>query len=183
MMKRYTIPFKKLLLQPHQIWLNQWFLLTSGDYQKTHYNTMTVAWGSLGIMWNKPFSQVVVRPTRFTYQFMEQYDTFTLCAFPSQFKKALQLLGTKSGRDGDKIKESGLTVIPSRKVPTPAFEEAELIIECKKIYWQDFDPTHFLDISIESAYPHKDYHRIYFGEIIHISGTQDFSSTLSNIKV
>lgn len=178
-MKRHSIPFKKLFLRPHQIWLNQWFLLTSGDYHKQHYNTMTVAWGSLGIMWNKPFCQVVVRPTRFTYQFMEQYDTFTLCAFPEQFKKALQLLGTKSGRDSDKIRESGLKVIPSHKVPAPAFDEAELILECRKIYWQDFDPTHFLDINIETLYPHKDYHRIYFGEIIYITGTQDFSSASS----
>ena len=133
-------------------------------------------------MWNKPFCQVVVRPTRFTYQFMEAYDTFTLCAFPAQFKKALKLLGTKSGREGDKIKESGLTVIASRKVPAPAFEEAELIMECKKIYWQDFDPGHFLDHSIQSAYPHKDYHRIYFGEIFHIAGTQDFLSKLSPFR-
>ncbi len=68
---------------------------------------MTVAWGYFGIMWNKPMAVVVVRPTRFTFEFMEKYDTFTLTAFDKKFKKDLNLLGTKSGRDGDKIAETG----------------------------------------------------------------------------
>ena len=80
------IPFDKLMIKAHDLWENQWFLLTCGDFSEKRFNTMTVAWGSLGSMWNKPFAQVVVRPTRYTYEFMEEYNTFTLCAFPSQYK-------------------------------------------------------------------------------------------------
>ncbi len=150
------------------LWHDQWFLLTSGDFDQKKYNTMTVAWGSLGVMWNRPFAQVVVRPTRFTYEFMEKYDTFTLCAFPEQYKEDLNLLGTKSGRDGDKIAETRLKIIPSQKVAAPSFEQAELIIECNKLYWQDIDPENFINKKIDLNYPRKDYHRIYFGEILNI---------------
>jgi flavin reductase (DIM6/NTAB) family NADH-FMN oxidoreductase RutF len=175
-MKRIKIKPTELNLKPHQIWLNQWFLLTSGDFQKNEYNTMTVAWGSIGTMWNKPFAQIVVRPTRYTYEFTEKYDSFTLCSFPEKYRKALNLLGTKSGRDGDKIQESGLTIIESEMVKAPCFGEAELIIECVKIYWDDFKPDQFLKQEIHKTYPLQDYHRIYFGEIVSISGTEDYKS-------
>lgn len=147
------------------LWLKQWMLLTSGSYKNNHYNTMTVAWGSIGAMWNKPFVQVVVRPTRFTFEFMEKYQTFTLCAFREEYRNDLQLLGTKSGRDGDKIAETRLEVIAAQKVDAPVFRQAELVIECKKLYWQDLDPENFLNPGIEKNYPRKDYHRIYFGQI------------------
>lgn len=150
------------------LWDNKWFLLTSGSLEKDEFNTMTVAWGSLGVMWNKPFAHAVVRPTRYTYEFMEKYDSFTLCSFPEKYKPALKILGTKSGRDSDKIKESGLTIIRSTVVESPSFEEADLIIECKKIYFGDIKPENFLDKSLEKNYPLKDYHRFYYGEILKI---------------
>lgn len=164
----------KFIVKAIDIWSNRGMLLTAGDFQKGHFNTMTVGWGSLGVMWGKPFVQVVVRPTRYTYEFTELYDTFTLCAFPKEYLKALMLLGTKSGKNGDKIKESGLTPIESEKVPSPGFAEANLILECKKIYWDDLKPTNFLDETIDGNYPEKDYHRIYFGEILGIFGTEVF---------
>ena len=129
---------------------------------------MTIGWGSFGVMWKKPFVQVVVRPTRYTYEFMERFDTFILCAFPEKYQKALTLLGTKSGRDCDKIQEAGLTPMAAPTVAAPAFAEADLIVECRKMYWQDVDPSHFLDNTIDENYPKKDYHRIYFGEILEI---------------
>ena len=149
-------------------------LLTSGDFAAGQFNTMTVGWGSLGVMWRRPFVQVVVRPTRYTYGFMEQYDTFTLCAFPEAYRQALQILGTKSGRDEDKIAEAGLTPIASTLVPAPGFAEADLIVECRKMYWQDMDPAHFLNSTIEKHYAKKDYHRIYFGEVVAINGTEAY---------
>jgi flavin reductase (DIM6/NTAB) family NADH-FMN oxidoreductase RutF len=149
-------------------------LLTSGDFAAGRFNTMTVGWGSLGVMWGRPFVQVVVRPTRYTYGFMEQYDTFTLCAFPEAYRQALQLLGTKSGRDGDKIAEAGLTPVASTQVAAPGFAEADLIVECRKMYWQDMDPAHFLDPTIDNHYAKKDYHRVYFGEVVAIHGTEAY---------
>ncbi len=162
------IPAEEWMIKACDIWDNQWLLLTSGDYAKNSFNSMTVGWGSFGIMWQRPFAQVVVRPTRFTYEFMEKYDTFTLCAFSELFRKSLQFLGSTSGRDRDKIAESGLTPRASEHVVTPGYEEAEVIVECKKIYWDDFKPERFLDPGIEKLYPKKDYHRVYFGEIVTI---------------
>ena len=161
---------KKLELNPSEfneeiisLWSQRWFLLTSGDYPTGEYNTMTVAWGSLGNVWNMPFAQVFVRYTRFTFEFMEKYATFTLSVLPESYREALNHLGSVSGRDGDKIRETGLTIIPSRYVAAPSFEEAELSIECEKIYWQDLEPQHFLFPEIEKHYEKKDYHRIYYG--------------------
>jgi flavin reductase (DIM6/NTAB) family NADH-FMN oxidoreductase RutF len=148
--------------------------LTAGDFAASKFNAMAVGWGSLGTMWRMPFAQVVVRPSRYTREFMERYDSFTLCAFPKACRAAVQLLGTKSGRDGDKIAESGLTPTASTKVAAPSFAEAELSIECRKIYWQDMNPKGFLNSAIESNYPEKDYHRIYFGEIVAITGAESF---------
>jgi flavin reductase (DIM6/NTAB) family NADH-FMN oxidoreductase RutF len=169
-MVKNKIAIDQFTARIHYIWSEKWFLLTSGNFQEANYNTMTVAWGSFGIMWNKPFVQVVVRPTRYTYNFLQDYESFTLCAFPERYRDALKLLGSKSGRDGDKIAETGLTPTSSKVVDAPCFEEAELIIECKKLYWDDIDPLNFLDKTIQNNYPKKDYHRIYFGEIYNIEG-------------
>jgi flavin reductase (DIM6/NTAB) family NADH-FMN oxidoreductase RutF len=173
-MNRSPVPWEDLTVRIHHLWEEQWFLLTAGNFGAGHYNTMTVAWGSLGVMWNRPFAQVVVRPTRHTHQFMEQFGTFTLCAFPEQHRDALNLLGTRSGRDGDKIAASGLTPVASTAVAAPGFAEAELILECRKIYSDDLDPARFLDPAIERNYPKKDYHRIYFGEIVAIEATEGY---------
>ena len=170
-MKLQPIDPNQFVVKPVNIWNNPGMLLTSGDFQNGHFNTMTVGWGSLGLMWRKPFAQVVVRPTRYTFEFTEQFESFTLCAFPEEYLKPLMLLGTKSGRDSDKIQEAGLTVTESRIVPSPCFAEANLVMECKKIYWDDFKPENFLDSQTDKNYPLKDYHRIYFGEILGIFGT------------
>lgn len=169
-----SIAAEDFIVKINDLWQNNWFLLTSGNYSTGHYNTMTVAWGYFGIMWNKPVAVVVVRPTRFTFGFMEKYDTFTLTAFDNKFKDDLNLLGSKSGRDGDKISETNLTVVASKIVAAPSFKEAQLIIECKKTYWDDFKPDHFLNPDIDKNYPEKDYHRMYFGEILLITGTETY---------
>ncbi len=174
MATRSPIATNELVTLSHSLWADQWMLLTAGDFEAGHYNTMTVAWGSLGTMWGRPFAQVVVRPVRYTYGFMEQYDTFTLCAFPPEYEPALQLLGTKSGRDGDKIAETNVTPIGSSQVASPCFDEAELIIECRKIYADDLDPACFLDPEIARSYPNKDYHRFYFGEVVAIHGEDQY---------
>lgn len=157
------------------LWNNQWMLVTSGDFEKSDFNTMTVAWGSFGVMWNKPFVQIVVRPNRYTYEFTEKYDSFTLTAFPEKYKDTLKFLGTKSGRDLNKIEEAGLTPLKSEIISSPGFEEAELIIECKKIYSDDFKPENFLIPEIDKNYPQKDYHKVYFGEIVNIKAINSYN--------
>ncbi len=173
-MERKPIDIKDFTIQPYSFFEVDWLLLTSGNFAAQEYNAMTISWGSLGVMWGKPFAQVVVRPVRYTYEFMERHDSFTLCAFPARFHKSLSLLGTKSGRDGNKIAQAGLTPIAAQKVAAPAYDEAGLIIECRKIYWQDMDPAHFLSPETMKNYPSSDYHRIYFGEIVAIEGTEQY---------
>lgn len=161
-----SIDVNDFLTKPVNIWLKKWLLLTAGNNEK--YNAMTIGWGSIGGMWAKPYLQVVVRPCRYTYEFMEKYSSFTVCSFPEKYRDALKLLGSKSGRDSDKITESGLTIKKSTIVDAPCFENADLIFECKKMYWQDMDNKNFLDSGIEKLYPQKDYHRIYYGEILNV---------------
>ncbi len=174
MNKLKPIAADHLLIRAHHLWSARWLLLTAGDFASRTFNAMAVGWGSIGTMWGKPFAQVVVRPGRHTRGFMENYDTFTLCAFPERYRPAVQLLGTKSGRDRDKIAESGLTPVAASQVAAPSFAEAELVIECRKIYWQDMQPANFLDPGIAKNYPQMDYHRIYFGEIVAVTGTENF---------
>ena len=178
-MERKAIAIEEFNINAYSFFENDWLLLTSGDFAAGKYNAMTISWGSLGVMWGHPFVQVVVRPHRYTFEFMERYDTFTLCAFPRQYHRALSLLGTKSGRDGDKIAQSGLTPIAASRIAAPGYAEAGLVMECRKIYWQDYDPGHFLDPDIAKNYPQQDYHRIYFGEILAVIGTDAYRQASS----
>ncbi len=175
-MNRQEINLKEFTLKPTALWSGRWLLLTAGDFEKGEYNSMTVAWGSLGTMWHKPFAQVVVRPQRYTFEFMEKYPDFTLSVLPADQIKTMQLMGSKSGRDEDKIALAGLTPMVSQTVGAPAFEEAELIMECRKIYRDVIKKDSFLDPDLDSNYAQGDYHTIYFGEILKVMGTDSYKS-------
>ncbi|MDA3957524.1 flavin reductase [Oceanispirochaeta sp.] len=173
-MTREEIDANDLRVNSTTLWKEQWLLLTSGDYEQGHYNSMTVAWGSMGVMWKKPFVQVVVRPGRYTYEFIEKYPDFTLSVLPEGFRNTMSLMGSESGRFKDKIAESGLTPLASLSVKAPAFSEAELILECRTMYRDTIKPECFKDESLEINYPLKDYHTLYFAEILRACGTSDY---------
>lgn len=142
---------------------DRWALLTAGNEES--YNTMTVSWGAMGELWNKDVCFCFVRPQRHTYQFTEKEEYFTLSFFSEEYRKALTYCGRNSGRDVDKAKQTGLTAISAGE--SVAFDEAEIILVCKKSAFQDINPEGFLDPTIDSAcYPAKDYHRMYIGEIV-----------------
>jgi len=166
-----SIPFKDFNADVFTLFDDDWLLLTCGDFQSGKFNCMTISWGSLGTIWNRPFAQVAVRPTRFTFEFIERYPDFSLCAFSEEFRPALGILGAKSGRDGDKIKEAGLTPVASTLIGSPAFAEASLVIECRKLYAQTLDSQNFIDPGIINHYTNLDFHRFYFGEVLSIQGT------------
>jgi flavin reductase (DIM6/NTAB) family NADH-FMN oxidoreductase RutF len=174
-MTRYPISFNDLCVSPHHLWNKQSLILAAGDFAAGDYNAMTVGWGGFGTMWDRPIAMVVVRPQRYTYQFIEKYDTFTLCAFPLEYRRAVDLIGSKSGRDGDKIAEAGLTPVGGSTVAAPVFAEAELIVECRKIFRTVYEPSQFIDPSIDRNYLKKDYHRVYFGEILAVSGLASYA--------
>lgn len=142
---------------------DDWFLLTAGNIKT--FNTMTASWGGMGILWNKPVVFCFVRPHRYTYKFMESEKNFTMSFFNERYREALKFCGKVSGENTDKMKATGLKPIesPSGSV---FYEEAKLMIECKKLYFSDLNPEHFLVEGINSNYPKNDYHRMYIGEII-----------------
>ena len=140
-----------------------WMLVTAGN--KESFNMMTASWGGLGVLWNKNVSFIFIRPCRYTYQFIEKSDTYTLSFFDPKYKDILNICGTKSGRDCDKVEETGITPAETAN-GSIYFKEARLVLECKKIYFQDLISDHFLDPGIMKNYPEKDYHRMYVGEII-----------------
>ncbi|MGE4353984.1 MAG: flavin reductase family protein [Oscillospiraceae bacterium] len=142
---------------------NNWLLLTAGNMDS--YNTMTVSWGGLGVLWKKNVATVYVRPQRYTYEFMEKNDYFTLSAYPETMHDKLALCGSKSGRDIDKVASCGFTP-KSGEAGGVYFDEAEFVLVCRKLYYNDFDPKHFLVPEIEDCYTNHDYHRMYIGEIV-----------------
>ena len=174
MTKRSSLAVDDLKVSPFTVLGKDWMLLTAGSFKEASFNTMTVGWGALGTMWNKPFVMVVVRPGRYTYEFTEKFDSFTLTAFSADLQDKLKYLGSHSGRDSDKIAESDLTPEASTVVDAPTFAEAELAMECRKIYFDDFNPENFLADYIAKQY-NNDFHRMYFGEIIALSATEKYT--------
>lgn len=141
---------------------DEWALVTAGDKEK--WNTMTISWGGLGELWGRDAAFIFIRPQRYTREFIEKSEYFTISFFGGSYKKELSVCGSKSGRDIDKAAATGLKPIFSDS--TVYFEQAELVLVCRKIAFQDLNPAGFLDKSIEENYPSKDYHRLYIGEIV-----------------
>jgi flavin reductase (DIM6/NTAB) family NADH-FMN oxidoreductase RutF len=140
----------------------EWMLITAEKDNKV--NTMTASWGGFGVMFNKNVVYIVLRPQRYTKEFIDGSDTLSLTFFDETFRKQLSYLGTVSGRDEDKMSKSNLTIQHSNN--TPYFEEANTAIICKKIYAQDFKPECFTLTELdEKFYPEKDYHTLYIAEI------------------
>ena len=139
-----------------------WMLVTAEKDGKV--NTMTASWGGAGVMWGKNVAFVVIRPQRYTKEFIDASDTFSLSILDNSYRKTLNYLGTVSGRDEDKIQKSGLTVEHSGN--TPYFKEAKTVLLLKKLYHQEMSPDCFIDKSlIEKWYPNADYHTLYVAEI------------------
>ncbi len=141
-----------------------WALLTAG--KSDDFNTMTVSWGGIGELWNKDVGFVFVRPQRYTFEFIEKNDFFTLSFFGGEFKKQLGICGSKSGRDIDKMAETGFTPITIGE--STGFEEAKVTVYMKKLAYQDMKPEGFIDPSIMGNYANNDFHRIYVGEIVKV---------------
>jgi flavin reductase (DIM6/NTAB) family NADH-FMN oxidoreductase RutF len=157
-----TIDPTQLKDNPFKLVGTDWMLITAGTAEA--FNTMTGAWGGMGVLWQKHVCFCFVRPVRHTYGYMESSDFFSLSFFDERHRDALAYCGSHSGRDVDKIKETGLTPLWSDK--GIYFAEANLVFLCRKVYYHDLDPTHFLYPSTDSThYPQKDYHRLYVGEI------------------
>ncbi len=143
---------------------SEWMLITAGN--SVLFNTMTASWGGFGVLWRKPVATIYIRPQRHTFGFVENNDVFTLSFFGENHRDALNFCGSKSGRDFDKPKETGLTPVltPANGI---AFNQARLVMDCKKLYSDDINPANFIISSIaDEIYPQRDFHRFYIAEIV-----------------
>ena len=120
----------------------QWMLVTAGNQER--FNTMTASWGGIGWLWNKPVAFVFVRPERYTHEFIEANERFTLSFYGENFRKALQLCGSKSGRDTDKVAATGLTPV-TLESGAITFAEARLTLDCRKLFKTSMEEANFID--------------------------------------
>ena len=164
-MKLHPVELERLTPEILHVFGRQPPLLTSGD--KTGLNTMTIGWCQLGCVWNLPTCTVYVRPERYTYQFMESHDYFTVSVLPADRKKDMAFCGTKSGRDVDKVKECGLTLRYGTG-DAPFFEEAEWVLVCRKLFVQDLEASCVKDERVFKSYTPAmcGWHRAYIGEVV-----------------
>ena len=145
----------------------KWALLTAGN--KDSFNTMTISWGGLGTIWNKPVATAYVRTSRYTHEFMDKEDYFTISFYPDSYKKVLGVLGSKSGRDMDKMKDSGLN--PKVLDKSVTFEEAEVTLVCRKLFMQQLDINNIPEDIVNTYYLDDAPHDMYIGEVIEIIKT------------
>ena len=142
----------------------QWALLTAGD--ETNFNAMTISWGSLGTLWGKPIATTYVRESRYTREFMDNNDYFTVSFYPDEYKNVLTVMGAKSGRDMDKMNDSGLT--PEALDQGVTFKEAEITLVCKKLSKQLIEPENMPEDVKDMFYGDEDWHYMYIGEVVDI---------------
>lgn len=167
-MEKQLIDIKpeQIIDNPFKLIGSDWMLVAAGNMDA--YNTMTASWGNFGVLWNKNIAVCYVRPSRYTYAFMENADSYTLSFFDPSYRKALNFCGSHSGREYDKAAETGLTPVQNDDGQV-YFKQARLVLVCRKLYYQDIDPSHFLDAELDRKnYAAKDYHRMYVGEIIRV---------------
>jgi flavin reductase (DIM6/NTAB) family NADH-FMN oxidoreductase RutF len=151
---------------PFQLVGRDWMLITAGTPDSS--NTMTASWGAWGHLWERDVAICFVRPQRYTYGFMERSSVYTLSFYEEPWRKALEYCGNHTGREVDKVRETGL--IPFE---TPggaiAFEQARLVLECRKLYFGDVTEAGFVDPALVSEmYAKRDFHRFYVGQIMRV---------------
>lgn len=142
-----------------------WMLVCAGKPED--YNMMTASWGFAGILWRKPVAVAFIRPNRYTFEYAEKNPFYTLSFFEEEHRELLNLCGTVSGRDMNKMAVEGLTPMTT-PLGNVSFEEAKLVLECRKLYYDDVKPELFQAFELEKIYPKKDYHRFYIGEIVNV---------------
>ena len=143
---------------------SEWALVTAGDI--SHHNSMTISWGGVGTLWNKDVITIYIKPARYTHTFIEDNDIFVVSFFPKEYRKALGIMGSLSGRDVNKDQEAKLTPIEYKG--TTIYKEAHISFICKKIYQNDLDISRIPREDINNHYLEQAPHTMYIGEIIEV---------------
>ena len=172
------------VLNPEDFGLNpltdiagRWWLVGAG--REGYYNVMTASWGHLGSLWGRkadtehrwglPSATIFIRPQRYTREFLDREDFFTLSILTPEYHRDLGYLGSHSGREGDKLSHTGLT--PYFEDGMVGVQEAEYILKCRKLYAAPLNPDGFCDQEIKAwAYPDADFHILYVGEVVQLLG-------------
>lgn len=142
-----------------------WMLVAAQKDGKT--NAMTASWGFAGVMWGKNCLITAIRPQRYTKEFIDGSDTFSITILPDGYRDTLNYFGSVSGRDEDKIAKSGLTVEKCEN--TPYFAEGKLVLICRKMFAQEIKAESFIDKeALEKWYPNNDLHTLYVAEIVKV---------------
>jgi flavin reductase (DIM6/NTAB) family NADH-FMN oxidoreductase RutF len=168
------MPFKSLDIEnltdnPWKLIGKDWMLVTAGN--PSSWNTMTASWGGVGVLWNQKVAFVFVRPIRHTFSFMEKGERFTLSFLPEEHRDILKKCGAVSGRDTDKAALTGLQ--PFEPAPgVVSFEQARLVLVCRKMYAQSLNPRAAIDPTIKDNYPKGDWHKMYVAQIESAWGKQ-----------
>ncbi|WP_196596178.1 flavin reductase family protein [Pectinatus frisingensis] len=139
------------------------FLTTQVDGKA---DTMTIGWGSVGLIWGKPVFTVMVRRSRYTWSVIEKSHEFTVSVPTHDMSAAIKLCGTKSARDIDKFEAAGLTAQKGKLITTPVIAGAGMHFECKVLYKQDMIADNLDKVTAERWYGDNDWHTLYFGEIV-----------------
>jgi flavin reductase (DIM6/NTAB) family NADH-FMN oxidoreductase RutF len=140
-------------------------------------NAMTIGWGTVGIIWGKPIFTVLVRPSRYTYNLMEQSADFTVNVPTPNMADIVAFCGSKSGRDYDKFKEKGLIALSGKNVKSPIIEQCAIHYECKIVHKNDVMKDNLEGRIVSSAYKSGDFHTIYYGEILGVYASLDLLET------
>ncbi len=140
-----------------------WMLITARDGERV--NAMTASWGCMGVLWNKPVAVGFIRPQRYTFGLAEAQERVSLAFLDERYRAALNVCGTKSGRDCDKLALAGLEA--EELCGVPVISEARLVLVCRKLYVSELCEQGFIDKSLLSNYKNGDYHRVYVWEIEH----------------
>lgn len=156
------IDIASLQMNPFTLIGLEWCLIGAKNKKGT-FNAMTASWGGVGVLWNKNVVTIYVRPQRYTKNFIDDAKQFTLSFFEEEYKSALKVYGSKSGRDIDKEKETGLSVVCD--APYAYHEQAKLVLECAVLYEGKITYEEMIDKSVDINYPNKDYHIMYIAEI------------------
>lgn len=161
-----TIDITEISGSPVELIGKQWMLITAGTAEK--FNCMTASWGGIGFLWNRPVAFVFVRPNRHTVNFIEEQTAFTLSFMPEQYRQDLVFCGRNSGRDVDKMAHTSLRPATTPN-GLPTFEDAELVLECRKMFRSTLQETDFLDWSEVSPTWYSDDNPLHYLYICEIS--------------
>lgn len=163
-MENLDTGFSHYLTETFKVMADMGVLLVSGNKEKC--NVMTIGWGTAGVVWGKPVFIVLVRPSRYTYQFIEKTSQFTVNVPTSEMREIATFCGTVSGRDRDKFEEKNLIAYPGKEVNSPVIKQCPIKFECQVIHKNDVIPAELSPDIPEEFYPQGDYHRVYFGQIM-----------------